>query len=133
MGWCLCEPWLICFSGVGFEKLEMSASFPLPSLTLAICMDLNPKPPAHWTSIEGPYELAWFAKKQRTRLVVLLCAWVDSGEGEVDGCDVGTIRYWLMRFKPLWEREKGDADDGEETIVIICNRTGEERGGYISS
>jgi protein N-terminal amidase len=116
------------FLGIGFRKLDMPSSFPLPSLTLAICMDLNPKPPAHWTSMEGPYELAWFAKRNETRIVVLLCAWVDSKEGEIDGWDLGTVRYWMARFRPLWQKEDGDVDEGGETIVIICNRTGEERG-----
>jgi protein N-terminal amidase len=139
-------------------------------------MDLNPQPPAQWTSAEGPYELADHCVENKTNLLVLLNAWLDSGaqddgdlisedrdkenEGDEDkeemaGPDRQTLNFWTARLWPLWRRDarlKGnnrtnvsqssELDGGQEngvrrekegrrsheTIVVACNRTGEENG-----
>ncbi|KAF8073961.1 carbon-nitrogen hydrolase [Lyophyllum atratum] len=54
------------------------------NITIGICMDLNPQPPALWTSAEGPFELADYTAKNRSRLLVLLNAWLYSGLTEDD-------------------------------------------------
>lgn len=131
-------------------------------------MDLNPQPPADWTSAEGPYELAEHCVKNNTDILILLNSWLDSGipdDGdriaEEDGEEVGereettgsdwhTLNYWAARLWPLWRKDAqrrvgvasagvdggGDVDGNEqgeeksahETIVVACNRTGEENG-----
>lgn len=135
-------------------------------------MDLNPQPPALWTSSEGPYELADYCIRNKTRLLILINAWIDSGaqdeggiedDGEGDdenNHDWQTLRYWSARLRPLWKRDgrrRGSMDtiysgssngsaEGEEeviedeeeeekppseTIVVACNRSGEENGIYL--
>lgn len=98
-------------------------------------MDLNPAP----TSLEwpAPCELASFALSNRSRLLVIPCAWLESGENPGTKWDLSTIQFWLSRLLPLWSsdsldlrpmREYPAPDDHDETIVVICNRTGTERG-----
>ena len=98
-------------------------------------MDLNPGP----TSLEwpAPCELASFALSNQSRVLVLLCAWLDSGESPGTKWDMPTIQFWLERLLPLWSTDSPDlrpieeypvAADHDETIVVICNRTGTERG-----
>jgi protein N-terminal amidase len=120
-------PW--ARAGTGFTHVKIPAS-PLSSITLGICMDLNPKPPAHWTRRDGPFELACFAKEHQTRLVILLCAWMDTQIGPADQPDVETVGYWNARFGPLWDRGSDEECDQDkaDTIVVVCNRTGHERG-----
>ena len=147
------------------------------NLTLGICMDLNARPPVEWTSIDGPYELADHCVKNKTNILVLLNAWLDSGiqedddliaeetedrdgekggeeesQVEMTGPDWRTLNFWTARLLPLWRRRRGsthpitsqtsDSDLGErpgvtrenedevshETLVVVCNRTGEENG-----
>jgi len=143
-------------------------------VTLAICNDLNvsnstshlPPPqqtesaetsPSHsptrttpsWTLKEGPYELADYCVAQKTNLLILLDAWLDSGESADDGDEGGVegehdwrnVNYWAARLRPLWVKEGvegGFAEDGdvletgegEETVVVVCNRSGEENGKF---
>jgi len=141
-------------------------------------MDLNPQPPANWTSAAGPYELADYCVENKTNILLLLNAWLDSnvwedadliaeesedGDGEkregergeeVTGPDQDTLNYWAARLWPLWRKDVsrrgstasqgGEIDaeedrDGQEeenrraheTIVVACNRTGEENGTLI--
>ncbi|KAH9889791.1 carbon-nitrogen hydrolase [Cubamyces lactineus] len=133
--------------GTGFTTFQLPP--PLGPLTLAICMDLNTQPPAVWSSLRtGPYELAAYCAAQRTRVLVLVNAWLDSKEGREDEPDWRTVNYWALRLRPLWA--KGEADDdedddvsgsdedleqsetgrklGEELVVVVCNRTGTENG-----
>jgi hypothetical protein len=139
-------------------------------------MDLNAQPPAEWTTAEGPYELADHCVENKTNLLVLLNAWLDSGiqedgdliaersedgyeengeeenNEEMTGPDWSTLDFWTARLWPLWRRQRGstrtitsqssesdeDEQDGDmrqtedkdshETIVVACNRTGEENG-----
>jgi protein N-terminal amidase len=102
--------------------------------------DLNPQPPTPWRLAEGPYELADYCLQNNTRLLILLCSWLDSKEEGKQ--DMGTVQYWAARLRPLWtngndedegedEEDESDFDtavNGEETIVAICNRSGEENG-----
>lgn len=102
-------------------------------------MDLNPHPPNQWTSIEGPYELADYCLSKRTNVLILLDAWLDSGNEPDDKHDWHTLRYWSARLRPLWKSDEDtlvnsadeeDAQDapGDGMIVIACNRCGEENG-----
>ena len=115
-------------------------------------MDLNPHPPNVWTSIEGPYELADYCLSKRTNVLILLDAWLDSGDEPDDKHDMYTLKYWSARLRPLWKSDedilvnshdgedqqetqnKPDAQDapGDEIIVVACNRCGEENGMPIS-
>ncbi|RDB14856.1 Protein N-terminal amidase [Hypsizygus marmoreus] len=58
---------------------------PTLTLTLAICMDLNPFPPAQWTSTQGPYELAEYCVASGTKVLVMLDAWLFSWRDEGGG------------------------------------------------
>ncbi|KAI5897135.1 carbon-nitrogen hydrolase [Schizophyllum commune H4-8] len=104
-------------------------------LTLGICMDLNAQPPALWSVAEGPYEIAEHARREGSGLLVLLNNWLDSGEELEEDKDWRTMNFWAARLRPLWQKEDGSDSVGEEsegegkrTIVVICNRTGEENG-----
>ena len=95
-------------------------------------MDLNPQQSVKW-SIEGPYEIADHCISKRSNLLILLNAWLDSGSKADEQKDWYTLQYWASRLKPLWagsplsiEGDQGTPAD--ETIVIICNRCGEENG-----
>ncbi|KIM28328.1 hypothetical protein M408DRAFT_139999 [Serendipita vermifera MAFF 305830] len=129
-------PWVK--PGTGFISFPQLPD-PISTLSLGICMDLNPGP----TTIElpAPCELASFALSNRSRVLVLLCAWLDSGQHPDTKWDLTTIQYWLGRLLPLWSTESEDLspmneypvpDDHDETIVIICNRTGNERGSIFA-
>lgn len=104
-------------------------------------MDLNPQPPAEWTSAAGPYELADHCVKHKSKLLVLLNAWLDptvadpdaaqddndsegqddaAKEDEGDGSDDeepewSTLNYWSARLRPLW-RSNGRRRGSNETI-----------------
>jgi len=108
--------------GTGFKTVHLPP--PLNTVTLGICMDLNVQPPAIWTS-DGPYEIAEHCISSQTDLLILLNAWLFSGDDDDDGRDWGTLNYWASRLRPLWA--KGRAQ-GKETRVIICNRSGHENG-----
>lgn len=128
--------------GNGFMTFNLPP--PLGTVTLGICMDLNPQPPAEWTLEDGPYEIADHVVTHNSNLLVLLNAWLDSGWDETADKDEGTIRYWAARLRPLWAvapngigRGKGaidfDAHDTkDETYVVVCNRCGQENGTITS-
>ena len=162
----------ILITGTGFTTFHLPA--PLNTVTLAICNDLNvsnatshipppqhkepasssPPPPAsqstpRWTLEGGPFELADYCISQNTNLLILLDAWLDSGDGDDDDdedddgeYDYQNLNYWAARLRPLWVKEgvEGgfvedgdqhlDMDDGEmgKTVVVVCNRFGEENG-----
>ncbi|KAJ3810643.1 carbon-nitrogen hydrolase [Lentinula aff. lateritia] len=134
-------------AGSGFASFVLPP--PIGKLTLGICMDLNAQPPADWKTRGPPYEVAEYALKEDVDVVVMLNAWLDSGEAH--GNDLGdmfdwtTVEFWATRLKPLWvqggasAKEQEDSEDEGETqgevdacdrrtIVVICNRTGEEKG-----
>ena len=95
-------------------------------------MDLNVQPPATWT-VEGPYEIAEHCVKTGTNTLILLNAWLFSGEDKDDSPDSrdwSTLNYWAMRLRPLWSRDGNTSgiDVDKETTVILCNRCGEENG-----
>lgn len=106
-------------------------------------MDLNPQTP-DWTSAQGPYELADHCIAKNSNLLILLNAWLDSGEDLDQKHDWKTLNYWAARTKPLWSNRIHDDDDDSsseeqdpseqppasdsETFVVICNRTGQENG-----
>lgn len=160
-------------AGTGFTTFHLPA--PLNTVTLAICNDLNVKsstshlplpdpsttpasqscpspstPP--WTLKDGPFELADYCVEHKTDLLVLLDAWLDSGESADDGdreaeetnYDWDNVNYWAARLRPLWAKEgmeggfveDGDLQEtnkGEETVVVVCNRFGDENGKKTSS
>jgi len=114
--------------GTGFATFYLPP--PLNTVTLAICMDLNPTLP--WTADGGPYELADHCLKTGSSLLVLLNAWLDSEQEEDRDEDLSTMNYWASLLRPLWYR-KGDEPTDElqkdvETVVVVCNRSGIENG-----
>lgn len=137
--------------GSGFGTFSLPS--PLSTLSIGICMDLNtlPTSPA-WTSLEdGPYELAEYALQNNAKVLVLLNAWLYSSQPQDEGDDGkhdwNTLQYWAARLRPLWAKtsasegtitsdgeaekdneEESDNEAGQETIVVICNRSGTENG-----
>ncbi|KAH8998451.1 carbon-nitrogen hydrolase [Lactarius akahatsu] len=108
--------------GTGFATFHLPP--PLNTVTLAICMDLNPR--SSWTIDGGPYELADHCLKTGSNLLN------DRDE------DLSTMNYWATLLRPLWYR-KGDEPNDEgaelkkapedvETVVVVCNRSGIENG-----
>lgn len=92
-------------------------------------MDLNAQPPALWTTNDGPYELADYCLAKKADILVLLNAWLDSGVEPEEESDWHTLNYWAGRLRPLWIGSDDNAKgEGHETIVIVCNRSGEENG-----
>ncbi|KAF9485760.1 carbon-nitrogen hydrolase [Pholiota conissans] len=113
-------------AGTGFTTFDLPS--PLRRLSLGICMDLNPQTP-DWTSASGPYEIADYCIAQKSNVLLLLNAWLDSNEEPEDEEDWHTLNYWAARTRPLWaENPKDDPSNGHETIVIVSNRTGDENG-----
>lgn len=126
-------------------------------------MDLNVQPPAMWDLTLGPYEIAEYCVAQKTNLLILLNAWLDSKESPEEDTDWRTINYWALRLRPLWAKvveadAKAEAEDadrsgesdsvsedegraadlegrkpGDELVVVVCNRCGEENGKYVCS
>ncbi|TFK85333.1 carbon-nitrogen hydrolase [Polyporus arcularius HHB13444] len=130
-------------AGTGFVTFHLPP--PLNVVSLGICMDLNVQPPAVWDLTLGPYEIAEYCIAQKTNLLVLLNAWLDSGSSPDEDIDWQTINYWATRLRPLWAQvvkedaaaaeavgHAGDPEEGrrpgEELVVVVCNRCGEENG-----
>ncbi|KAI0927298.1 hypothetical protein AcV5_007862 [Taiwanofungus camphoratus] len=119
-------------AGTGFATFTLP--HPLNTVSLGICMDLNVQPPAEWTLDEGPYEMADYCIAKKTNTLIMLNAWLDSGVDGNEDRDWQTLNYWAARLRPLWAKATGvsmpnsqkDAED--ETVVVICNRCGEENG-----
>nr|VWP01175.1 YTH domain-containing protein [Ganoderma boninense] len=96
-------------AGTGFTTFLLPP--PLNTVSLGICMDLNVQPPAVWDLTLGPYEVAEYCAAQRTNLLVLLNAWLDSKEDPEEDIDWDTINYWALRLRPLWAKVVEDAGD----------------------
>jgi protein N-terminal amidase len=124
--------------GTGFAHFELPFSS-LRSISLGICNDLGPRPPNKDPS--SFCELAEFAIQKNARMLVVLCAWLHSGHSPDSHWDMENIDYWVTRVRPLWERpgtsvnharpdtrKPSEAAEDRETVVVICNRTGIERG-----
>jgi protein N-terminal amidase len=119
------------FTGTGFATFDLPA--PLNRVTLGICMDLNPQTPS-WTLESGPYEIAEHCMQTDTKVLLLLNAWLDSKADTDNEHDGQTIDYWAARLRPLWTRRNSgesrpaSAHGANGTVVIVCNRSGEEDG-----
>ncbi|KAJ7143590.1 carbon-nitrogen hydrolase [Mycena crocata] len=109
--------------GTGFATFSLPP--PLRNVSLGICMDLNAQPPHEWTIQDGPYELADYCLAEKTNILILLNAWLDSGEEPQDNHDMHTIGFWAGRLRPLWRKS---ALSSQETLVVVCNRGGDEKG-----
>ena len=139
--------------GNGFAHYELSSS-PLQSIALGICMDLNPHPPTTDGDLPLVCELAEFAIQKSARILVVLCAWQNSSDPPDSQWDMTNIGYWAERVRPLWELPGTSVDlagaslhhlpldsgttsetpeivEDRKTIVVICNRTGIERGEWL--
>lgn len=120
--------------GTGFATFHLPP--PLNTVTLGICMDLNPRSP--WTVEKGPYELADHCLETGSSLLILLNAWLDSEEEEDSDDDISTMNYWATLLRPMWYRKVVEPNDEAaelkkaledvETVVVICNRSGIENG-----
>lgn len=144
------EPYNSHVQGTGFTTFTLPP--PIGTVCLGICMDLNPQID-DWMQSEEPYELASHCLSNNADVLILLNSWLDSGEDCEDAYDWSTLNYWAARLQPLWtdnaENDNSDHDlesdgpssspakvngvddlesKGKETIVIICNRCGEENG-----
>ena len=94
-------------------------------------MDMNVQRPLEWTSIEGPYEIASYCVAEKTNLLILLNAWLESPEDTGEDHAWTTMNFWGHRLRPLWElREAVSGDNQGEMNVLICNRTGTENGEF---
>ena len=142
-------------TGTGFRTFLLPP--PLNTVTIAICMDLNPQIDSDWWRLnpqadparhlqDGPFEVADLClsitpEKQRTNLLILLNAWLDSNTEPENDYDLHTIHYWHSRLRPLWDkklikvvdllRNSEDPSAEKETKVVICNRAGEENGAPV--
>jgi protein N-terminal amidase len=120
--------------GTGFATFHLPP--PLNTITLGICMDLNPRSP--WTLEGGPYELADHCLETGSSLLILLNAWLDSEKEEDRDEDISTMNYWATLLRPLWyQKVVSSNDEGAElkktledveTVVVVCNRSGIENG-----
>ena len=103
-------------------------------------MDLNPQIP-DWSLLNGPYEIADHCISTKSNLLILLNAWLDSQKELDETHDWSTLKYWAARTRPLWSNSDSSEDDcnqnesnssedppTDETLVLICNRTGHENG-----
>jgi len=113
-------------------------------------MDLNTAPPAVWDSVQGPYELADHCLSKDANILIMLNAWLDSGRDLEEKQDWNTMKFWAARLLPLWAKpthestidptgnhENSDqnlppinttGDNNDKTLVVICNRSGQENG-----
>ncbi|KAJ7575105.1 carbon-nitrogen hydrolase [Mycena floridula] len=116
---------------------------PFSKLSLAICMDLNVHPPVAVTEatiLEGPYELAEHCLANGSKVLILLNAWLYSEQDAEENIDKdqdniyawNTLNFWAQRLRPLWVKSETATEEEDsskpETIVVVCNRTGEENG-----
>ncbi|KAG6831030.1 hypothetical protein H0H87_006519 [Tephrocybe sp. NHM501043] len=79
-------------AGTGFKSFSLplsptpldsiEAARPPLNMTIGICMDLNPQPPNNWKSVDGPFEIAEHCIENRSRLLVMLNAWLFSNLNE---------------------------------------------------
>ncbi|KAK0239444.1 carbon-nitrogen hydrolase [Armillaria nabsnona] len=137
--------------GTGFTTFPLTFPYtppgskapPLPPTTLTvslgICMDLNPHPPNLWDE----YEIASYCQSTQSDVLILLNAWLDSamsGNPASEGIEIDeederdamepdwqTLRYWAGRLRPLWDASSAASDSSSwTTCVVVCNRTGLE-------
>lgn len=127
-------------AGTGFTTFVLPP--PLNTVSFGICNDLNIDGPSEWSLETGPYEIADYCISQKSNLLILLDAWLDSDKSSADEYDWQNVNYWAARLRPLWvdksleggfseSEESGygrDASKDEETLVAVCNRFGEELG-----
>jgi protein N-terminal amidase len=116
------------FAGTGFSTFHLPS--PLNTLTIGICMDLNPQSD-DWSLRDGPYELAQHCVATKSNVLLMLNAWLDSQADTEETCDWQTLNYWAARLRPLWcESNDGHdtSDDRDTTTVVMCNRAGHDEG-----
>ncbi|KAK1718824.1 carbon-nitrogen hydrolase [Colletotrichum acutatum] len=95
----------------------------LGNASMGICMDLNPyKFEAPWHE----FEFAFHVLECESNVVIMSMAWMTREDARMfsrmpNEPDMDTLTYWVTRLEPLIRSE-----NGEEVIVIFCNRTGIE-------
>lgn len=120
---------MLCFwelTGPGFTTFHLPP--PLNKVTFAICNDLNVLSASSWSLDQGPFELADYTISTRSNVLVLLNAWLDSGQDRSADEDWHTLNYWSLRLKPLWDPSSSPTKECHKSVVIVCNRTGHENG-----
>ncbi|KAG5638737.1 hypothetical protein H0H81_010547 [Sphagnurus paluster] len=95
---------------------DEDALAPVVDITLGICMDLNPQPPAEWTSPDGPFELADFCVKHQSRVLVLLNAWLYSGLNEDGEAEVEEEENGQQESSDVAGEEKAENGEQEEQV-----------------
>jgi protein N-terminal amidase len=128
--------------GTGFATFTLSP--PIHTVCLGICMDLN-RQIGDWTLSKAPYEIASHSLSNKANVLILLNAWLDSGVDLKEAHDWSTLNFWASRLRPLWASDEEEDHESEtletngvneseskakETIVVICNRCGEENGKF---
>ncbi|KAF7980661.1 hypothetical protein HWV62_37077 [Athelia sp. TMB] len=121
-------------AGTGFTTFTLPP--PLNTVSFGICNDLNINGLTEWSLEDGPYEIADYCISQKSDLLILLDAWLDSDKASTDESDWSNINYWAARLRPLWVDPTAgggisgeeNAPKGKETLVVICNRFGHENG-----
>ena len=120
----------------GFQTVPIRFSAHPSSIatSFAICMDLNPKAfTGEWTA----YEVASQMLSSKASLLVVSTAWLTKDAIEntstwpccpaetAESPEVDTIAFWLERLAPL-------VSSSNNSIVVIANRVGNEKGNVIS-
>lgn len=96
-------------------------------------MDLNPWPDSVWSEGRAPTELADHCLNEDIELLVLPCAWLDTNEDPHSKIDTHVIDYWAWRLRPLFAGANPTQGKPKETVVVVANRAGEERGEFLTS
>lgn len=110
-----------------FQLVKGDAAKSTTQTAHGICMDINPYA---FIAPFNIYEFANHALKADASLVILSMAWSHQllTHGDLQGeagkqVELGTLGYWIERFRPLVEKR------GKETVLVMANRCGTERDG----
>lgn len=112
------ETWAL--EGQGFDSGHIPG---VGNVALGICMDLNPyRFEAPWST----FEFAFHILDVGANVVIVSMAWLTREDPRSFSRmpkepDMETLTYWVKRLEPLIR-----AEDDEEIIVIMANRTGAE-------
>ncbi|KAI7870256.1 carbon-nitrogen hydrolase [Spinellus fusiger] len=104
--------------GPGFVSQEIKG---LGQVGFGICMDINPY--KFQASFEA-YEFATYHVQHKSRWIFCSMAWLKSSREKEDDLVSTLLGYWALRLAPL----RNASASSVPVFVVICNRTGAERG-----